>query len=63
MGTLKYVGVEFSSSAVSIQLISPASGDLDNLMQEIDTSKLVSIQLISPASGDPRHDVWPQFCS
>ncbi len=36
---------------VSIQLISPASGDNSGL-NKVHILKLVSIQLISPASGD-----------
>ncbi len=37
---------------VSIQLISPASGDGVNLTDWVHLLNIVSIQLISPASGD-----------
>jgi len=36
---------------ISIQLVSPASGDL-NLLLPILSLALISIQLVSPASGD-----------
>ena len=38
---------------VSIQLVSPASGDSENTM-ETEMVERVSIQLVSPASGDVR---------
>ncbi len=37
---------------VSIQLMSPASGDYTIDTSEIDQAAKVSIQLMSPASGD-----------
>ena len=40
-----------SKEHVSIQLMSPASGDLD-AMSDASCQKMVSIQLMSPASGD-----------
>jgi len=39
-------------SWVSIQLVSPASGDSIRLERVKKTGGLVSIQLVSPASGD-----------
>ena len=42
----------YNGLPVSIQLISPASGDLDNTLWCGNAAYLVSIQLISPASGD-----------
>ena len=45
---------------VSIQLISPASGD-DFNSAELAIAILVSIQLISPASGDHRVSHLPAF--
>ncbi len=47
-------GVKLTSSVVSIQLMSPASGDFEFLKTAID-DKNVSIQLMSPASGDSVH--------
>ena len=52
MGTLRDLELNLGAiAAVSIQLISPASGDtnMPNLLTNIFR---VSIQLISPASGD-----------
>ena len=40
---------------VSIQLISPASGDLITPDPFRESTRIVSIQLISPASGDSRY--------
>ena len=37
---------------VSIQLVSPASGDVTTESREKDELSSVSIQLVSPASGD-----------
>ena len=42
---------------VSIQLVSPASGDSENTM-ETEMVERVSIQLVSPASGDPSAINW-----
>ncbi len=42
---------------VSIQLISPASGDLVDVVLEVFHFNSVSIQLISPASGDDKEYV------
>ena len=40
---------------VSIQLISPASGEEDESWEYTKEDELVSIQLISPASGESSH--------
>ena len=37
---------------VSIQLVSPASGDKGDVITAKEVSRAVSIQLVSPASGD-----------
>jgi len=44
-------GYLYSSLRVSIQLVSPASGDAQQRMIHLH-GILVSIQLVSPASGD-----------
>ena len=41
-----------SATLVSIQLVSPASGDVTTESREKDELSSVSIQLVSPASGD-----------
>ena len=43
---------ELANLKVSIQLMSPASGDPDNLQAAAKFDWEVSIQLMSPASGD-----------
>jgi len=40
-----------SERIVSIQLVSPASGD-EEFVEDLHRRKMVSIQLVSPASGD-----------
>ena len=46
---------------VSIQLMSPASGDCVTFLRESGRDcRIVSIQLMSPASGDPRFGI-PQL--
>ena len=49
----KYVSIE---RRVSIQLMSPASGDneTERLTRKISEEEVVSIQLMSPASGDAK---------
>jgi len=44
-------------SAVSIQLMSPASGDYHGYTTTDCSSNLVSIQLMSPASGDGKNNM------
>jgi len=44
--------IEDGYTQVSIQLISPASGDSDGQPAFLTDCDIVSIQLISPASGD-----------
>ncbi len=52
MGTKISVPQGLRFLIVSIQLISPASGDYANNAKLHPDSHVVSIQLISPASGD-----------
>jgi len=40
-------------TVISIQLVSPASGDLDKRLGLCQELARISIQLVSPASGDP----------
>ncbi len=49
--TLTNVPVTDESTFVSIQLMSPASGD-EQAKITVESGKIVSIQLMSPASGD-----------
>ena len=55
MGTLaeKAGDLEVASDIVSIQLVSPASGDTLPRWEELPKFS-VSIQLVSPASGDSK---------
>ena len=58
MGTGVCVQVTNLETQVSIQLMSPASGDVDQVPYvRHNPQYLVSIQLMSPASGD-----YSQFC-
>jgi hypothetical protein len=52
VGTSKRSKSDVTSKIVSIQLISPASGDSFCESGYYSQAGLVSIQLISPASGD-----------
>jgi len=65
VGTSPAVKVKLEDSEVSIQLVSPASGDTKSSMSN-PAPPQVSIQLVSPASGDlrvickvPSHHVFP----
>ena len=46
---------------VSIQLMSPASGDAQRNYEKSEKGKAVSIQLMSPASGDVVPPSWRGF--
>ncbi len=48
----KYGSATYQAGKVSIQLMSPASGDVAGYKYTPLGNKLVSIQLMSPASGD-----------
>ena len=53
MGSISYCCYIYHDRFVSIQLISPASGEMLNLQTLLNPStEEVSIQLISPASGE-----------
>ncbi len=55
MGTIYNISAYFEQKyGVSIQLISPASGDFGLMYFKLIGGIMVSIQLISPASGDIR---------
>jgi len=44
--------IDIEARLVSIQLVSPASGDKKNPTSSLRRKPWVSIQLVSPASGD-----------
>ena len=46
------MGAGGNSDIVSIQLVSPASGDVPDNWEWVSNYDNVSIQLVSPASGD-----------
>ena len=50
------------TSTVSIQLMSPASGDTTKPFSGYELYRKVSIQLMSPASGDTQELIAPQIC-
>ena len=61
VGTLSYVVLCFLALRVSIQLVSPASGDFFS-SRDLCFFWCVSIQLVSPASGDNRPKLPDLLC-